>query len=385
MKHPLLVLLSGYIVFISIFIGLVTIDPPGSVSGKVINEIMQDQIEMLFGINNLLDSALREPLKYILHDKNDLAVYTGKRPSSYVVSVNDFSINQRQNEAFTLGNPGRGFFLEGRVPGVSDSRQGSGNYFTWNSQLNGHVILDFDRSFFHPSIVLRITGPVILLFICFLFTLNSLFPEKPFENWKSTLNIFNLSCCFPLYFVAFISWLIFFLIYFPCPRNYENSYHSTFTQLKSHQNSLKFLLDSTPETSLAKLDCLQDMSFNTPTSELVDTYLFPLGRQEKNIHNGSVFVSKKPFFPYNYIRINVDLFNYLFYAPGLTLDDLNELNDQMEYRYLGNDIWLGQYRKYIDAVTELHRAYVISILLWSIMILISIYKYRKILKRSDMP
>lgn len=57
-----------------------------------------------------------------------------------------------------------------------------------------------------------------------------------------------------------------------------------------------------------------------------------------------VFVSKMPFFPYNYVRINLDVFNYLFYAPDV--NDLKQINPLLEYKNLGNGFWLGSYAEF---------------------------------------
>lgn len=54
----------------------------------------------------------------------------------------------------------------------------------------------------------------------------------------------------------------------------------------------------------------------------------------------------------------------------------------MEYRNLGDGIWLGQYHNYVSAVKCLPWAYGISLLLWGIMIAVSLYKYIKILNKN---
>ena len=107
--------------------------------------------------------------------------------------------------------------------------------------------------------------------------------------------------------------------------------------------------------------------------DLLNKTFFPGEAQERNIHNGIGFVSKKPFFPYDYIRVNVDLFNYLFYAPGLTEENLVEINPKLTYRSLGEGIWLGQYSDYIKAVFYLLLAYLVAFILWAVMCGISIW------------
>ena len=76
---------------------------------------------------------------------------------------------------------------------------------------------------------------------------------------------------------------------------------------------------------------------------------------------------------YDDIAIYVDLFNYLFYAPGLTEENLVEINPKLTYRSLGDGIWLGQYADYIKAVSYLLLAYLVAFILWAVMCGISIW------------
>ena len=69
----------------------------------------------------------------------------------------------------------------------------------------------------------------------------------------------------------------------------------------------------------------------------------------------------------------MSLFNYLFYAPGLTEENLVEINPKLTYRSLGDGIWLGQYSDYIKAVFRLELSYFISYILWAVMCGISIW------------
>jgi hypothetical protein len=62
-----------------------------------------------------------------------------------------------------------------------------------------------------------------------------------------------------------------------------------------------------------------------------------------------IFVSKKPFFPYNYVRINLGLLNYLFYFPD---DKVAEVNPLMDFKKVGNHFWLGTYNEFYQIYKE---------------------------------
>lgn len=360
--------------------------PPGYLSGRSINEIMQDYIERTFGIHDLFDAAIYKPIKSRIHDKNDLTASVDVPSATMsIIARDDFSVGQDIGRSFTIGGPVRGFFIRGDIVNANHplrDHRGEIVSFMWNPQLIGISKSDFNYTFSYPSILFLITGPVILLFISFWVTLKSLFPQKTLKNLKFLVNIFESSYCMPFYFLAFVFWMAFFFIYFPAYRDYENSYKDTYTRIKQCKSYLDEKLNSTSDTSIVELNCLSNMFHNISNYDILNQYFFPLGQQEKNIHNGSAFISKQPFFPYNYIRINIDLFNYLFYAPKLTKQDLESINARMEYRNLGDGIWLGQYHNYVSAVKCLPWAYGISLLLWGIMIAVSLYKYIKILNKN---
>ena len=142
--------------------------------------------------------------------------------------------------------------------------------------------------------------------------------------------------------------------------------------MRENEPVLRRVLNEQPDIALVELPFLKALPMENG-DDLLNKTFFPGEAQERNIHNGIGFVSKKPFFPYDYIRVNVDLFNYLFYAPGLTEENLVEINPKLTYRSLGEGIWLGQYSDYIKAVSYLLLAYLISSILWAVVCGISIW------------
>ncbi len=142
--------------------------------------------------------------------------------------------------------------------------------------------------------------------------------------------------------------------------------------MRENEPVLRRVLNEQPDIALVELPFLKALPMENG-GDLLNKTFFPGEAQERNIHNGIGFVSKKPFFPYDYIRVNVDLFNYLFYAPGLTEENLVEINPKLTYRSLGDGIWLGQYSDYIKAVFRLELSYFISYILWAVMCGISIW------------
>ncbi len=104
------------------------------------------------------------------------------------------------------------------------------------------------------------------------------------------------------------------------------------------------------ETGIHRLPALARLESDVPISRLPARNLYPRLEQEGNIHHAEIFLSRTPFSPYNYVRVNIDMLNYVFYAPSLTADELKKINDRIEYTYLEDGFWPGQYRIYIRYV-----------------------------------
>ena len=147
MKYIVLKLLCGYIILSSLM-SCLWMSPPGYLSGRSINEIMQDYIERTFGIHDLFDAAIYKPIKSRIHDKNDLTASVDVPSATMsIIARDDFSVGQDIGRSFTIGGPVRGFFIRGDIVNANHplrDHRGEIVSFMWNPQLIGISKSDFN-------------------------------------------------------------------------------------------------------------------------------------------------------------------------------------------------------------------------------------------------
>ena len=349
----ILLVLPWLCILFGAFIGVTYLD---KVYGWCINEIVQDTVEKNWGIRNFYESCLGEE-----DHRVDLTIVdaSSKREIPFArVWIHGLTVSAAllapasriNNVTFQIESPPD--TLEQRYDGLNRPVRAQWKLFNFS---------DLKAATFRISIIFYILGPVVFYFLIFMF---GLLPLCKGPQSNSVVAVYTL--------FTFALWGVFLWLHFPHPRNYSSSYLDTWHLMRENESVLRRVLNEQPDIALVELPFLKSLPMENG-GDLLNKTFFPGEAQERNIHNGIGFVSKKPFFPYDYIRVNVDLFNYLFYAPELTEENLVEINPKLTYRSLGNGIWLGQYSDYIKAVFYLLLAYLVAFILWAVMCGISIW------------
>ena len=370
MPAAILIMLSLWLYLIFFIHGCSWVDrvTDYNVSGKCINELVQDAVEQNWGIRNFYEAFSLQPLKdipWVERDSGDGLFYLMvQNPVSK--QKERFGMVSLENSTFSVFfGPELTGIREGKAQVLSPfyDRKGRPVSSDWNDLLQLYYYRDYEECMlFDFAIRYCVIPPVAGCLFLFLSYIASVFGG---ERYKRTL---VAGCTL----ITFALWVLFLLSYFPHPRNYSSSYQDTWHLMWENEPVLRRVLNEQPDIALVELPFLKALPMENG-GDLLNKTFFPGEAQERNIHNGIGFVSKKPFFPYDYIRVNVDLFNYLFYAPELTEENLVEINPKLTYRSLGDGIWLGQYSDYIKAVFRLELSYFISYILWAVMCGISIW------------
>lgn len=317
------------------------------IAGNNLNEIVQDYFERNIG--------LADATEQVLNSKEKKETQTINYPNLHV------SIG---HESLGFSTPGRNNYGGGilknagkKYPADADSGR-----FSWNTHMTGKLQNSEALAYLRFYSLYTILLPSLVLGLLWL--VNILYRKKKKLNAVAFL-IFSISLSI-IYFWHFLSMN-------PCWRNYYNSADQTEKILVENVDRLHELLSSSRPTGIYPLQFLQKAEPATPIPEVRNLRYFPLKKQEKSIHNGEVFLSKTPLMYYDYIRINVDLYNYLFFAPSLTQKELNSINPQMKFRYLQDGIWLGRYANLISLSMWILIAYMIATPLWAIVLFFSCY------------
>ena len=323
-----------------------------NVDGRHINELIQDTVEKNWGIRNFYESFSSQNPWCDLIIKDPVSKQETRLGyvswSETIFSITLFGTHY----ACIQGDRNAGGVLNPLYDGLGRPISSK-----WNDRLRFYYYPDYKVGLFNLAMFFYVLGPVVCYFFLFLLLLGVRFSR------------YIVAICT---WITFLLWIPFLWSHFPQPRNYSSSYQDTCFLMRENEPVLRRVLSEQPDISLVELPFLKALPMENGDDMLNKTF-FPGEAQERNIHNGIGFVSKKPFFPYDYIRVNVDLFNYLFYAPELTEENLVEINPKLTYRSLGDGIWLGQYTAYIMAVFCLKLSYFISYILGAVMCGISIW------------
>ena len=367
MPAVIMLLLWLYLIFFNHGCSWVERNIHYDVSGKCINELVQDAVEQNWGIRNFYEAFSRQPLKDIPWVEKD-----SRNGLSYLMLQNSVSKQRERFGRVSLDDSTFSIFFGPQLTGVREGKgwvlrpcydwKGRPISSNWNDLLQLYYYRDYKEAMFSLAVTCCVIPPVAGCLFLFLFYIVSAFVGKRYN--RSFVAIYT--------WITFALWVPFLWSYFPHPRNYSSSYQDTWHLMRENEPVLRRVLNEQPDIALVELPFLKALPMENG-DDLLNKTFFPGEAQERNIHNGIGFVSKKPFFPYDYIRVNVDLFNYLFYAPGLTEENLVEINPKLTYRSLGEGIWLGQYSDYIKAVSYLLLAYLISSILWAVVCGISIW------------
>lgn len=136
-----------------------------------------------------------------------------------------------------------------------------------------------------------------------------------------------------------------------------NASRDSYRLAREHRPELDRLLRNTTTTALKKVSFLPQPPGSMPLEERCAAVLkldfFPLSPRQDNIHHGHVFVAGTPLAPSGYVRINVDLFHYLFYAPAMTSAEVRKINPKMEWIPCGDGFYLGRYHIYFEEMQML--------------------------------
>ena len=192
-------------------------------------------------------------------------------------------------------------------------------------------------------------------------------------NWRTLYTELNI------WAVLFsVIWFSHLMLFTPHWRNYTDSYKETYKVILQNIDKLKPILNNAADIGIYSVAFLAGFEKQPQANCNIERKpYFPITSQERNIHGGKVFISKTPIFPYEYIRINIDLFNYLFYAPDLKQDDLKKINAAMTYVHLKDDIWLGQYQLFIGNIHRIVYIYILACLMWLVVLSYSIHALLK--------
>lgn len=200
---------------------------------------------------------------------------------------------------------------------------------------------------------------VIIGIICFCVELLLLFFSYRKKDRKHLFELYVFCCVLIIVCFAFLS--------YNCWKIDRYSYYKSkeFIKHQIHFSDFKILLDRVHDVSL---------------------HSAPLFLKEAGI--GKVFISRKPFFPYNYIRINLNIFNFLFVSTEEI--DLSKINPLLKSKKLSNELWLGYYE---EGNLIIHRlsyftkicstVFPIVVLLFIICILSTLYSLKKFDTRGN--
>ena len=161
---------------------------------------------------------------------------------------------------------------------------------------------------------------------------------RELKGHKTTLSqvaliLFLLTCPFAIF--------NYFLPIYPIPRTYNSSADMAIKVLKEHSDAIKDWIATQSQGLIEPPEYIRMLPQRGSAS---DTWIFPTMPQEKNIGKDRVFISAPPAFKDNYMRLNIDAYNYVFVSPELTQQALSAINEKMHYVDKGDGIWLGQYR-----------------------------------------
>lgn len=317
------------------------------------NEFIQDWFEHNLGIEKTTEKVL-----------------SGNSINSTFID----GININSEKYFlSFNRDGRGYsgYIE---KGINNARSsnitGNSFEFIWNNDIYG----SFQKGFsvvkeWNITVYIIIIIPLVFLCTIYLSGIILLFLGKRKNINKYIIVVKDFS-----YIIIIISilWIIQISIYTPHWRNYDDSYQETEKNLKENIHLLRNLLINSDKTTLYEAEFLRELKIKPNYKNLLEQYYYPIKIQEKNIHNGKIFISKRPFFPYDYIRVNVDLCNTIFYAPKLSKKEFKEINRFMTFTALDNDLWLGQYKMYIDTIHKVVYSYLCANILYGIMFISSV-------------
>lgn len=305
--------------------GLFLASEAGVLTSNDINELGQDKYERQFGIVRQLTSMQTEwPLEKQSHQTilgGDLVCEIGPRIYSW----------------------------------YADGYRGQLCYW-WNDSICGRNIR-YDRFFLWQFFAITLAMvPALLAFADVLLLYLIQRRDRETMNW-----------IFPIFSTMLggsIMCLIMGCYYTPSWRNYTSSYESVFRAVQQNQSVLNHLLRQADTVQIVPVDFLKALTVNLSDQKLASS-LLPLNRQqERHLHGGEVFISKRPIFPFDYIRINVDFANYLFWGKELNLADLKKINPRMLFIRLDKDIWLGHYDEMASSILRFGVAYMVALLCW---------------------
>lgn len=228
-------------------------------------------------------------------------------------------------------------------------------YSAWNN----NIIVDRfrqgkDTDLPNKFLIFILLAPALIVLACnFYLSQKSNHPKL----WRRVLPLWLTA-------VLFLAYVPLLYLWFPHWRNHQTSYRETYEVLQKNQPALQAMLTGDLATGIHPAPFLAGLKSNISTTEFEKLGNYPDRAQERNVHNGEVFLSRTPFFPYDYVRINVDLFNYLFYSPKLTAENLEKINPHMTYKPLADGFWLGQYTDYIDWNKRLNFCYYVTVFAW---------------------
>lgn len=146
------------------------------------------------------------------------------------------------------------------------------------------------------------------------------------------------------------------------------------SQLASEQRPLlDSLLQEKRESSFQPADFLKarvvasDKSFSERKKSYLRMPFYATVPLPVETHDGMVWVNRSSDARADYIRINCDFFNYIFYAPGMDLTQLAQQNHLISLRPLEKDFYWGSYLQYPTAMKALSTRLRLLWLLWLVM------------------
>lgn len=159
------------------------------------------------------------------------------------------------------------------------------------------------------------------------------------------------------------------LLFFPLLL-YTTSYpRNLYEELKLNKESLKQMMQTGAGTFQVKpLACLSLFQSNYTYSGLLGKSMLPWNSQERNIHQGNVFIGMSPQNDFCYTRISSDFLNHFFYVPDVSIAQMQTLNPDLTFLSLGGDFYLGRYDFVIDTINFCRYMYIGALFIWAVLI-----------------
>ena len=312
---------------------------PANLPAYAVNEQLQDVIDKNWGLDDMLNNIINEdvPAKNIHFLSGNELVYDIRDASPII------------NEKGRYGL---------RVYHADTPPPYSSEITAWNRSTYVHAPMTNVMEGVFKLIIFSLGGLILLPVICFVSRFG-----------------FMYGCLGKVYAYTFLIFSVILLyaywINLPKSRDYTDTHTELLPLVKSNLLELRSVLDSADHSGLYTAQFLEKAGFAYVEPE--NLLLFPKSPQERNICGSYIFVSDGVSMPHKYVRINVDAYTYLFWAPEMSEEEVSALNENITFQYMGDDIWLGKYDARIGDIYRIILWFRLSLMALVLIALFSAY------------